>query len=553
MIMDFKQCCVSGCQNSAQFICQNSHELFYCLDHYSEHKLECRMNQEELGNFIDKKVRIIPGNIKFDPDKTVLKGSLLFSVKTKICPIPIQILNATNGLSFAFVDTILEIGNGQNDKVQKLCLDYSIALKEIIYNIEIDYMILTTEVNELYCKLHSEKQSVISEVLSDFLNSQEEFYNMPKTITKNLVVELELETIKQNFIYEFFMKDGLKAEQLYSAFCKIFNNFLQGKEIQFKNFEDCVEKLKIKIETLYLNYRKKLLGVSIERWVKDEFQISSVSVSDLLENHENTVKIVSLYLKKSVLRLNSVTKLGTSGYIIIIYIEKNSYVILYTEGSSYILSIFYNSDYTCAEGSNREQLLLLNRTENQCELFSLNENEIEKNCDIDLKLTNNEIVQDLIFIQGKRPKIIFSTNKYPINHIYYCGVRTLINFSFHTEEKLINLFYYRNKGVIILKSSKKIAVFTEYLEKLGEFSFDLQDFHYLECNERLLKVIGRQDGYLIEVVLDVKLDYPETLNRKLSLLPGPIEALTKKSYEGKVFHSTINSFDQFFKKKFDLC
>lgn len=540
--MEKKFCSFIDSCSPALKVSQNPNENLLCPDHLNEHKLDRNENL----------FKIISENFTLDPQKTLLKGSYKFTVTTLKSSIPDEPLDCMNGLSVAFVNKVLSIGNGQSEKVQNLCLDYSIALKEIIYNIEIDFLILTNEVNELYCSFHSEKQSIISEILSRLLNSQEKFYNMPKKTTKNLISELSLDAIKQNFIYEYFMKDSIDFEELFKSFRKSFSEFLDGKTVNFNNFDEFKTDLTAQIELLIIEYRKKLLGVTIERWLKAEYQVSSVIASNLLIRPENPLKLVSLFLCKSVITLNSVNKLSASDYLIILLIENHSYIILYSEKTSIILGIFHLCDYICAEGSDRNLILLFNRFKNCFEFFSLSDNDLIKQSDVDLKLLHNENVTDLILLQGNRPKIVFSSNLYAINQVYYNGIRTFVNLPFDQLKTKMNLFYYRQKELIILKSNTKIIALTEFLEKLGEFCIEFQDFTYVESNQRVLKLLGVHKNCLKQMSLNVELNYPETLNFEILPIPGSIQLLTRKSYDGKVFHSTMNHFDVYFSKTFQL-
>ena len=543
--MEGKNCGYLDCGNPALSISKNSQEIPLCLNHMNEHKQSCFPSN-------GSSVEVISDNFILDPQKTILKSSYMFSVEIAKSNIPDELLDSMNGLSIAFVNSVLSIGNGQSEKVQNLCLDYSIALKEIIYNIEIDFLILTNEVNELYCSFHSEKQSIISEMLSEFLNSQEKLYNMPKTATKNLISELNLDTIKQNFIYEFFMKDSIVYEELYHLFCKNFSEFLAGKTVNFHKFSGFKTELNAQKENLIIKYRKQLLGVTIERWLKSEYQLSSVIASNLLLDPELSFKIATLFLCKSVVTLNSVTKLSISDYLIILLIENHSYIILYSEKTSVILCIFHSCDYICAEGSDRELILLFDRFKNCFELFNLTENDLVKQSNVDLKLLINERVFDLILLQGSRPKIVFCSNLYAISQVYYNGLRTFINLSSNQLKTKMNLFYYRQKELIILKSDTGLIAFTEFLEKLGEFHIELQDVTYVESNQRVVKVLGVHKNCLKQVSLNINLNYPETLSTKILPILGSIRLLTRKSYERKVFCSTMSHFDIYFSKTFQL-
>lgn len=508
-------CVIEGCSLIGDFGLNDVG--FLCFGHLEQYR-----GQASEKEWRGKYYRRIIASSQSEKSGVILTNAFnhnfLFWVESQLCGIPPAIIDLLENLSKAFVNQIFQIGNGNSEMLRKVCNHYFYSLVHMVFNIEIDTLALFHDVERVYNNYHSEKQSTILNLLGAELDKIENYLNMPKQASKFLVT-VDLDVVKQEFISTYFIKDTIDFKELYKTFCNKFSPFMKEnpKENIFDNLEST---LSVEINRLDFNARNEFSTISNRVWMNLNYQTSTIFFNKISEKGEyldlNTtaVKLSSLFLIESAPVLESVVSLSNNTLVYTSIINEDSYLFYYSNRKTYLVKVFPKTKIICAEGSDENFMLIFVKEQRACEIYNTEESSIKLVDHFDIKLEENEIVDDLVFIQGVKSKVVFSTNKRAISLICKNSIRTFVNLKEDASEFNWQLRFYKGKEVVILKSNKRIRVFSEYLEKLGEFDLESDKLSYAICDERVLKVVLQRQNQFHEYTLDVNLNYREPWKAK---------------------------------------
>lgn len=508
--MEEYRCEFEGCSNIGEFRLDDVGCL--CSEHLEQHRGQTS-EKEWRERFYRRIIFEDQSNISEFIASNAFSSNYLFWVENQLCGIPPGIIDMLENLSKTFVNQIFAVGNGKPEMLRKVCNHYFYSLVHMVFNIQIDTLTLFNNVERVYNNYHSEKQSIILNLIGAELDKVENYLNMPKKATK-LFISYDLDVVKQEFISAYFIKDSIDFKELHKDFCSKFSPFVKEspRESIFDNLES---NFNVEINRLNFNTRNEFLSIANNVWTNLNYQTTSIFTKKVCERGEimnignSSIKISSLFLTESVPVLESVVSLSKNSLILVLNINEDSYLLYYSNKKSWLVKIFPRTKIICAEGSDENFMLIFVADQRICEIYNTVENNIHLVDQFNLQLEENETVEDLVFIQGARSKVVFSSNIRGISLVHRNSLRTFINLNQEVSEFNWQLKFYKGKEVIILKSSKKIRVFSEFLEKIGEFNLESDRMTYSICDERVLRVLLQRQNELHEVSLNVNLNYSE--------------------------------------------
>ena len=547
--MEEFRCAFENCLQIGEY--KGNTEYLLCLGHLQE-TLRLQ-NEPEWFKTYHRQILVYgeqKRNINFLASNAFGTSCLLW-VASEPLGIPSDVMETLEKLSDTFVKSIFEIGNGNSELLKKYCNHYFYTLTHFICNLKVDTFDLFKAVEKVYNEYHCEKQTIISSLISAELDSLENRLSMAKSASKFLST-IELDVVKQEFISVYFIKDKIDFDELYKSFCGKFEPFMSDKPN--RNVFDTLESV-FSTDLNRLNHKTKneLLLISNNIWSSGNFQASSVYLSpvpsqgEILNLSSGPIKLSTLFLSNSEVYLESVLSLSASSLALVLSIDEDSYLTYYSENKTHIIKHFPQTKIICAEGSDENFILVYEVVKRKCEVNRFEDSHIEAVEEFDLKLEENEVVEDLIYIQSTRSKVIFSTNKKGISLVYKGGLRVFVNLQEDLSECNWQLKFYKSKELILLKSSKKIRVFSEFLEKIGEYALECDHFTYKICQERVLILFLRQYNQYYEYLFDTKLNYTEPWQSKKQPLPSncfhyaikPLNSSILKNV-GKEYHNLIS-------------
>ena len=547
--MEEFRCAFENCLQIGEY--KGNTEYLLCLGHLQE-TLRLQ-NEPEWFKTYHRQILVYgeqKRNINFLASNAFGTSCLLW-VASEPSGIPSDVMETLEKLSDTFVKSIFEIGNGNSELLKKYCNHYFYTLTHFICNLKVDTFDLFKAVEKVYNEYHCEKQTIISSLISAELDSLENRLSMAKSASKFLST-IELDVVKQEFISVYFIKDKIDFDELYKSFCGKFEPFMSDKPN--RNVFDTLESV-FSTDLNRLNHKTKneLLLISNNIWSSGNFQASSVYLSpvpsqgEILNLSSGPIKLSTLFLSNSEVYLESVLSLSASSLALVLSIDEDSYLTYYSENKTHIIKHFPQTKIICAEGSDENFILVYEVVKRKCEVNRFEDSHIEAVEEFDLKLEENEVVEDLIYIQSTRSKVIFSTNKKGISLVYKGGLRVFVNLQEDLSECNWQLKFYKSKELILLKSSKKIRVFSEFLEKIGEYALECDHFTYKICQERVLILFLRQYNQYYEYLFDTKLNYTEPWQSKKQPLPSncfhyaikPLNSSILKNV-GKEYHNLIS-------------
>ena len=547
--MEEYRCAYENCLQLGEY--KGNTEYLLCLGHLQE--ILRQENEFEWHKKYHRKT-VVHGEQKQNINllaSTAFGTSCLLWIASEALQIPLDTLNTLEKLSDTFVKSIFEIGNGNSELLKKYCNHYFYTLTHFVFNLKVDTLELFCAVEKVYNEYHCEKQTLISSLISAELDNLENRLSMPKSASKFLST-VELDVVKQEFISVYFLKDKIDFNEFYKAFCSRFEPFMSDKPN--RNVFDTLESVfSTDLDRLIYKTKNEFLQIANKIWSKENFQATSVYLhpvpnqGEILNLSSGPIKLSSFFLTNTEVHLESVTSLSSSSLALVLTLEEDSYLAYYSDNKTHLIKHFPQTKIICAEGSDENFILIYEVDKRKCEIYRFEDSNIEANEEFDLKLEENEVVDDLVFIQSTKSKVIFSTNKRGISIVYKNTHRVFVNLQEDLSECNWQLKYYRTKEVILLKSSKKIRVFSEFLEKMGEFAFECDHFTYKVCQERALILLLRQYNEYNEYLLDTKLNYTEPWQGKQQSLPSncshyaikPLNASILKNV-GKEYHTLIS-------------
>jgi hypothetical protein len=443
---------------------------------------------------------------------------------------------------------------GNDAKIKEYCRSLAESLNEVIFNFQVNPEVLYSQIILVFQSYSNLKIDLISRLFLNELSDLEIKLAMPKTATKNLVTTLNLEAIRQKFILELFSQGKLNFQEIFKNFSMTFAPFLSSQP-NWDIFDKLEATFTYELEKIQHRVWSELKPLIESTWKKNSFVRFSVFLKEIkesepLEYDQNVIRLCQLILCESEIELKSITQISSYDLILIMEIDKHSFLIHSTEKKSFLIDVFPNTSTLCAEGSNESLVVFFTQTNQKCFAFHLQDSRLAEQQEIDLKLEEDEIVSSLLYIEGTRGKIVLSTNKYPLSSVLFKGPRCLVNID-HDLETGHHLKYHKSKQLIILSSNSKLRIFTEKLEKIQEFFVIYEKFCYVFTNSRSFRILGLKGENVEEIWLEVKLDYPERFYKAQPLPPSCIHLVTR-SYEGIEMSEMTKELSKFFDRAFSI-
>lgn len=462
-----------------------------------------------------------------------------------------EITTAFNRILDLFLHKFFKIEAGGESKLEKLCQALTLSLNQIIYNLLIDSTTVFQQIIQIFTDYISHRQELIVRLFTAELSDLTARLNMPKTATKNLINTVNLDAFINDFIKDLLKIGILEFDKVFEKFLNHFSPFLKNKPTS--NVFDSLEKtFQYELDKIQHKFKNELKPLIISVWEKNRYVNYSVFLREIkdeaLEWGHGVVVLTSLLLVNGNIELKSVTQLSVYDLLLVLEINNDSYVIHYHDKSAYLLDVFRYTQVICADGSNENIMVLYIKSDKRCILYQLHDFRMYPTSEFNLKLQEDEYLFDLIYIEGSRHKIVYSTNNFILSSIHEKGPRCYINID-HDDESNFKLKYFKQKELILLKTQSKLRVFSEKLEKIGEYSISLDNYTYYLTNSRVLRILDLKYNYIEEFWLDVKLDYAERFYKSLPLPRNAIQFVTR-SYEGVNIDELNKEFLQYFNRPF---
>ena len=430
----------------------------------------------------------------------------IFFLKSTPLTLPNDFQETLKMMCTAFIERILIMPKGRNEKIKSKCEKFSRAISNILYNFQLDIDHLHKIVLDDYTNYHSSIEGITSEALIVLLERAEESLPMPKSITKLFLYTVQLEQQKQIFCQKFFMQDKVSIPELTADFFKVFKDFIPSdhKDIGmlFNGFEEYYQKEKTRIaaeahkdlleniSTIWLSIPYIRLGVHAYRCP------NTAEYEDVMYN---SIMIASLVLKEEEPKLSSVVSLSETEVLIAISLNTYSYIIYHTPNDACISLILMAENVIIASGSTLNSIIISHTCPKSIDMYAVNNNKkLEKQRNLNFYLTPMEIITDMVYIQAM-DKVVFLTKTNMINSILLQGgLRVPIQID-NEDELYLRLSYCMERELLFIKSETYIKCFSEYMQYIysiraqgNQFTsfvnFSGQVEFLMHDNERFLKV-----------------------------------------------------------------
>ena len=450
-----------------------------------------------------------------------------------------------------FLHKFFKIEAGGDKKLNNLCRALTTSLNQIIYNLLIDSNTVYQQILQIFTNYISCREELIVRLFTAELSDLIVKLNMPKTATKNLIKTVNLDAYVNDFIRDLLKSGSVEFDKCFEKFLSHFSPFLKVKPTS--NVFDSLEKtFEYELDKIQHRYKNEIKPLIASIWGKHRYVKYSVFIREIkdeaLEWDQGVVVLASLLLVDGDIELKTVTQLSVYDLILVFEINSNSYVVHYNDKNAYLMEVFHNTSVICADGSNETVMTLYIKADKRCLLYQLQDFRLYSSLEINLKLEADEDLLDLIYIEGTRHRIVYITSNFALSSIHEKGPRCYINIE-HNEESSFKLKYFKQKQLILLASQSTLRVFTDKLEKIGEYLISFDNFSYYLTNSRVLRILDLKQNYIEEFWLDVKLDYPERFYKNLHLPRNAIQFVTR-SYEGINADELLKEFMQYFNRPF---
>ena len=554
--MENEKCTFEGCSENMGFYCGPELNLKLCWTHMQELNKSglSYQGKAKILNFFyrplfNKNHSRLP---KFQLVNAFGNNCLCWGISEQT-ELTGEIITVLNRIQDLFIQKFLKIDSAKESKIFKLCETLAGSLNEVIYNLVVDVNTFYPQISQIFINFITQKQDLIVKLFNDELEKLALKLNMPKTATKNLFNTVHLDAFVNDFIRDLIKQGNIDFDDCFQKFLNHFSPFFSTKPDS--DVFDALEKnFVFELDKIEHQIKNELESLVTSIWEKNKYVRFSVILKEIrdeaLEWDIDFTVLTSLFLVEAEVEIKSVTQISVYDLILIFEINSNSFVVQFSDKKAYLMDVFKNISVLCADGSNESILALNFNPSKKCILFCMEDFRIYPLLELNLKLEANETLVDFIYIQGTRSQIVYTTSNNILSSIHETGPRCLINIE-HDQESECKLKYFKSKQLILLSSNSKLRVFTEKLEKIGEYLIVFDNFSYYLTNSRILRILGIKSNYLEEYWLDSKLDYPERHYKNLPLPKNATQFVTR-SYEGVKVDELTQEFLKFFNRTFSI-
>ena len=471
------KCSVISCSSLSEVEC-NQCKQSMCRMHSEMHADEYLLHSlRELTH--PKSDQIWESPLTLDPHEhsrpeyllsTVFGYPHIFFLNAVPVDLPNDFQETLRMMCIAFIERILIMPKGKNEKIKSKCEKLSRAISNIIYNYRLNVDHLQRIVLDAYTSYHSGIEGITSEGLIALLHVTEEALRLPKSITKLFIYTVQLEQQKQIFIQKFFMQEKISIPELVADFYKTFKDFIpeNHRDITrlFTDFEEYYQKEKSRIAG---EARKDLIENITTMWTSTRYirltvhAYRSPNNSDCQGLIANSVTIASLILQKERPRLSSVVSLSETEVLIAISLETFTYFIYHSTHNSCISLILMAENVIIASGSTPNSIIISHTHPRSIDLYALNGLKLEKQSNLNFYLTPMETISDIVYIQALG-KVVFLTKANIINSLLLQGGLRVPIQRDGDGESYLKLGYCDERKLVLIKTENYIQCFSMYMQ-----------------------------------------------------------------------------------------
>jgi hypothetical protein len=502
--------------------------LFKNSENFSVFDDESKISESDLDSSSNLKILNKPRMVQ------AFHSNFLFDLQETDTNLPEAYEVTLKETSEIFANEVLLIENGKIEKVEDCCKNFALALKETIFNNKVVLFDLLKTVKGIYCDYHSEKQTIIAELLISELKSLETTLEMPK-VKKKLFGSLDLESVKSSFISKYFTLDSIDLEDLFEDFKKSFKPFIKKNNFSIKIFENFAVISKQSLHQLYLKYFQLLNKEAADLWENSMYKMISIKITQFSKPFKNFLEftLVKLIMNDCQVKISSITRLSNEKTLIILIIDKSSYLIICQKSKSSIIKVFEYKKLISAEGSSESSLFLYNKTTNLASLYFFDDSNLMFHSEFDIKLAENEKITSILYLSGPCEKIFFTSTLNSLSQVIDRNPRISINLKTKSSEGQFKLTLFENGKIICLTSNKKIRLFNEFLVLLFEVDVEFQVIGFLFDPEMPLQVVGIENDQFWILSTTLICENRKGMNDEEEKRGSLIEFESIRNYTGK--------------------
>lgn len=499
--MNRLDCMAMSCTEPVMAKCENC-KVYLCRSHLEFHQVEYVSHEISSKNFDQVE------EVQYRLVSVFGHPHAIYFHKT-MCPLPRDYLDALTAMSNQFYDAVTVVPKGKDENIKEICVKIAAAIKNIIYNLDINPTELFNNIHENFLAYHSKIETITSYALVKLIEEAEIALEMPKIATKAVFFKVNLEDQKQLFIQKYFLQNEITIKDLPTEFFSFFKPFLREnpKDIKklFDNFEIYYRNEKVKACN---EFRKKMDDHLKNLWISIRFcRVAIFSYKmresmEMIEISNNSAIIACLFLKESQFEITSVAELSNSEVLLSCLLENETYFVYCSNMESHLVLITKSENCLIASGSTCENVIVVHGCPRRIAMYTLKDLKLVEIQQYNFGLETMEKINDIVYVKELK-KVLFSTNIHPISSFVLNGnLRVKIPIDLQDQD-CKGLAYYRSKQLICLKTVSSIHLFSIYMQKVQNFEVSEGAFACINNHEEELVFILQHPGGFCKLKIEL--------------------------------------------------
>ena len=472
-------CQVSNCSEKVEAQCEgHSSPSYFCEKHYLIHKLNLGEHRP-----VDPDLFTVTGIRHFNLSESVKDtfiasfSSSIYIFKIQSVPItlPIDYKSNIQNLIHTFAVKVSRISGGKSDKIGKRVEKFLKALKQIIYNLKVDFISASKYIEEMHNFHQSTLIDNIIKHLNILLNNSISDLKMPPKAKKMFMFEVELESLRSPFISKCIEKKHITLHWFWLEILATFSLFIKEKPGSIpKSVTEAFEDYRREMEDINNRLVDEVKNFVFSLLVTLNYQRVGLFALKITENlnfcNSEWTLFASLILQTERVCLSQPVNLGPSSLLIPVSISGETLLVLYSDNChASIIGRVESSSVKIAVGSTIDQIFISNNSLLNNSEFFIQMGRLKLKSEIDLKLKFRDKVSSIAYINSQK-KLIYIVNKTDIHSKKLDSDKCVaINFS-HQNQSLLSIFYSSELGYICLKTRDLLIIFNEHFQVIKQLS-----------------------------------------------------------------------------------